>query len=228
MRIAAIGTGLVGRTLAGRLADLGHDVVVGTRDVQLTLARTEPSDLGVAPYARWQDGHPAVRLVSYAEAGDHGEVLISATRGVHSLEALTGVGAERLTGKVLIDTSLPLDLSGGLPPTLTVANTDSLAEQIQRAYPHTRVVKTLTTVSTPLMVDPGRLPEPHTQFLAGNDPEAKLAVTDLLQELGWPAGSLLDLGDISAARGIEMYSRLHFQLAAALDTWDLNIAVVRA
>lgn len=124
MRIAVIGTGMVGQALAGRLAGLGHDLVVGTRDVEQTLARTEPDMMGNPPYAVWQQDHPHVRLTRFAEAGAHGEIVVNASAGANSLQALELVGAENLAGKVLIDLAIPLDLSQGMPPSLLIAGAD--------------------------------------------------------------------------------------------------------
>lgn len=227
MKIAVLGTGKVGQALAGRLSGLGHDVVVGTRDVEQTLTRTGADPMGNPPYVTWQETNPAVRLVTLPEAGAHGEVIFNATNGQNALAALEGVGAENLAGKVLLDLALPLDLSEGLPPTLTVANTDSLGEQIQRAFPDARVVKSLNTVFWQVMIDPSRVPGEHTIFVAGNDPDAKKTVEGLLGEFGWPEPSILDLGDITGARGAEMYARLYFTLVGALDTFELNIQVIR-
>ncbi len=228
MRIAVIGTGMVGQALAGRLAELGHDVVVGTRDVQQTLARTEPDSHGLPPFGEWQKAHPAVRLMSFPDAGAHGELIINATAGVVSLAALEAVGADHLAGKVLIDIGLPLDTSQGMPPLLTVANTDSLGEQIQRTFPGTRVVKTLHTTLADVMVDPSRLSGRHNMFLAGDDSDAKKTTLGLLREFGWPEEDVIDLGGIRAARGLEMYMPFFFTLAGVLGTYEFNIAVVRA
>lgn len=229
MKIAVIGTGGVGRALAERLANLGHEVVIGTREVQATLARSEPDPfLGTPPFAQWQAAHPDVALVSFADAGEFGDLIFNATSGVNSLAALEQVGADNLAGKVLIDLALPLDLSQGMPPTLTVANTDSLGEQIQRAFPDARVVKTLNSVSYAVMVAPGRVPGEHNLFIAGDDPAAKDTARELLSAFGWPARSVLDLGDITGARASEMYSRLLFQLAGVLGTFDVNISVHHA
>lgn len=225
MKIAVLGTGGVGRTLAAALADGGHEVVIGTRNVENTLANTEPDVFGNPPYATWQEEHQDIRLLPFSEAGAHGEVVLNATNGANSLSALEAVGAENLAGKVLLDLALPLDLSQGMPPTLTVANTDSLAEQIQRTFPDTRVVKSLNSVAFPVMVDPTRVPGEHNLFVAGNDEDAKTTVRGLLEGFGWPAGSIIDLGDITGARGAEMYSRLYFTLAGVLETFDFNINV---
>src|SRR5581483_1283831 len=205
MRIAVLGTGMVGRALAARLAELGHDVVIGTRDVEETLARTDHDAMGNPPYAEWQRGHRDVRLVPFAEAGAHGELIVNATAGGASLAALEAVGADELAGKVVVDVANPLDFSRGIPPLLSVANDDSLGEQIQRAFPEARVVKTLNTMNAYVMVDPARVPGEHHVFLAGDDAAAKETVRRLLTELGWNDASIVDLGGIRAARGTEMF-----------------------
>jgi predicted dinucleotide-binding enzyme len=227
MKISVLGTGMVGRALAARLAGLGHDVVIGTRDVAQTLARTESSDArGTPPYTEWQRDNPAVRLVPLTAAGAHGEIVVNAIDGALSLSALDEVGAANLAGKVLLDLALPLDRSAGTPH-LLFANTDSLGEQIQRAFPAAHVVKTLNTVHVQVMIEPGRVPGQHNIFVAGEDTGAKATVRSLLAEFGWPDDAVIDLGGISAARAAEMYAPLYFTLARVLGTYDFNIAIVR-
>lgn len=226
MKIAIIGTGGVGRALAAALSAAHHEVAIGTRHVQNTLTNTEPDMFGNPPFAQWQKEHAEIELLSFPDAGAFGDVVINASSGANSLSALQTVGAENLSGKVLLDIALPLDLSQGLPPTLTVSNNDSLAEQIQREFPETFVVKSLNTVAFPIMVEPARVPGDHNLFVAGNNEKAKGVVIDLLAEVGWPNSSIIDLGDITGARGAEMYSRLYFTLAGALETFDFNIKII--
>ena len=228
MKIAVIGTGMVGRALAGRLAGLGHDVVIGTREVEQTLARTERDRMGTPPYSEWQRANPAVRLLRLREAGAHAGLVVNATAGAVSLAALQAVGTTNLAGKVLLDLALPLDLSQGMPPRLLFANSDSLGEQIQRAFPESRVVKTLNTVFFQVMIEPGRVPGPHHIFVAGDDDAAKATTKELLRGFGWPEETIIDLGGIGSARATEMYMQLYFILAGKLGTFDFNIAVVRA
>jgi predicted dinucleotide-binding enzyme len=228
MKVAVLGTGMVGRALARRLAQLGHDVVVGTRDAQRTLARTEPDSKGTSAYAEWQRDNPGVRIADFAQAGAHAELVVNATAGAVSLPALEAVGAANLAGKVLIDLAVPLDYSHGRPPRLAFANTDSLGEQIQRAFPDTHVVKALNTMFVDVMVDPARVPGRHNVFVAGDESGAKEVVRGLLGEFGWPDDAIIDLGGIEAARATEMYVPLFFLLSGALGTFDFNIAVVRA
>jgi predicted dinucleotide-binding enzyme len=225
MKISVLGTGMVGRALAGRLAGLGHDVVVGTRDVSQTLARTAPDAMGTPLYAEWQQANPHVRLVPFPEAGAHGELVVNATVGASSLAALEATGADNLAGKVVLDLALPLDFSQGMPPSLLYANTDSLGERIQLAFPGARVVKTLSTVFKDVMIEPGRVPGLHHVFVAGDDAGAKDSIKGLLSAFGWPEAAIVDLGGIRAARAVEMYMPLYFTLAGLLGTYDFNIAI---
>jgi 8-hydroxy-5-deazaflavin:NADPH oxidoreductase len=200
MRFGVLGTGIVGRTLAGKLAELGHEVEVGSREA-------------------------GEDKVTFADAASFGETVINATSGAGSLAALGQAGGGNLAGKVLIDVSNPLDTSKGMPPTLRVCNDDSLAEQIQREFPDARVVKTLNTVNAGVMVTPDSVPGDHTMFVSGNDEAAKGEVTELLGSFGWPAGRVMDLGGIKAARGQEMYLPMWLGLWRAAGSPQLNIEV---
>jgi 8-hydroxy-5-deazaflavin:NADPH oxidoreductase len=227
MRVAVLGTGMVGRAIAGKLSELGHEVVVGTRDPAGTLARQEPDLLGNPPFAAWQAEHPRVRLAGLADAAASGELLVNATAGAAALEALRQAGEANLDGKVLVDVANPLDFSQGMPPSLSVVNTDCLGECIQREFPTARVVKTLNTVNASVMVNPGLVGGgDHTIFVSGNDPEAKALVTGLLTDgFGWR--DVVDLGDISTARGPEMLMALWLRLMGSLQTPMFNFKVVR-
>jgi 8-hydroxy-5-deazaflavin:NADPH oxidoreductase len=225
MRIGVLGTGMVGQALAGRLEELGDELVVGTRDPARTLAAEEPDGYGNPPFRVWHDQHPGVKLATFAEAAGHGEAVVNATAGAASLDALGQAGAANLTGKLLLDVTNALDFSSGMPPSLLVANTDSLAERIQRAFPDARVVKALNTMTAPLMVDPGGLAGgDHHVFVCGNDPEAKAQATELLTRFGWR--NLIDLGDLTAARATEMMLPIWLRLMGALRTPMFNFKVV--
>jgi 8-hydroxy-5-deazaflavin:NADPH oxidoreductase len=226
VKIAILGTGVVGRTLAAGLAAAGHDVVIGTRDPEATLARAEPDQMGTPPYRDWQEQHADVTLRAYAEAAAHGEVVVNATAGEGALSVIGLAGPQRLAGRVLVDVSNPLDFSAGFPPTLAIKDTDSLAEAIQRAVPEAKVVKTLNTVTAAVMVDPGSVAGgDHTVFLSGDDAEAKATVAGLLEQLGWR--DIVDLGDLSTARGQEMFVPLWLRLMRALGTPQFGVKVVR-
>jgi predicted dinucleotide-binding enzyme len=154
-----------------------------------------------------------------------GELLFNCTAGTASLDVLNAAGAGNLAGKVLVDVANPLDSSQGMPPVLSVCNDDSLGEQIQAAFPETKVVKALNMMTNQLMTDPGHLPGAHNVFVCGNDDAAKVEVQALLQSFGWSADQILDLGDISAARGTEMYLPLWLRLMGTLDSADFNIQI---
>jgi hypothetical protein len=163
---------------------------------------------------------------TFADAAAFGELVFNCTAGTVSLEALSAAGEENLGGKVLVDVSNPLDFSKGRPPTLSVCNDDSVGEQIQRAFPEARVVKALNTMNAGVMVDPASIPGEHDVFMCGNDDGAKAQVSELLQSFGWPAERIIDLGDITAARGLEMYLPLWLRLMGAFGP-QFNIKVVR-
>jgi predicted dinucleotide-binding enzyme len=226
MKIAVLGTGTVGQTVAAKLSDLGHEVVVGTRDPEATLSRTQPDAMGNPPFPVWQADHPAVRLAPFADAAAEGELVVNATGGAGSLEALARAGEANLAGKVLLDISNPLDFSQGFPPSLFVKDTDSLAEQIQRAFPAARVVKSLNTMTAAVMVDPGRVGGgDHSTFVSGDDAEAKQTVVNLLDSIGHT--DVIDLGDLSTARAAEMLLPVWLRLMGALGTPYLQFKIVR-
>jgi 8-hydroxy-5-deazaflavin:NADPH oxidoreductase len=226
MRFGILGTGVVGRTLAGRLDGLGHEVMVGTRDPEATMSRTEPDQYGNPPFSAWQQKHPGVLLGGFAEAAAHGELVVNSTAGAASLEALEMAGEDNLNAKVLIDVSNPLDFSRGMPPTLWVSNTDSLGERIQRRFPEAKVVKTLHTMNAYLMVDPAQLSGgDHTVFVCGDDAEAKAEVSELLRSFGWQ--DVIDLGDITTARGTEMLMPIWLRLFGVIQKPVFNFKIVR-
>jgi predicted dinucleotide-binding enzyme len=226
VRFGILGTGVVGRTIAARLDGMGHEVMVGTRDPEGTASREEPDTYGNPPFSVWQEEHPGVKLATFSEAAAHGEMVINATSGVVSLEALELAGEDNLNAKILVDISNPLDFSQGMPPTLSVSNTDSLGEQIQRRFPESKVVKTLHTMNAYVMVDPAQLAEAdHTVFVSGNDTDAKVKVAELLQSFGWI--DIIDLGDITTARGTEMVMPIWLRLFGALQKPVFNFKIVR-
>lgn len=226
MRFGMLGTGVVGKTIADRLAGLDHEVMVGTRDPVETTSRTEPDAYGNPPFSAWQQEHPDLGLGTFAEAAAHGEMVVNATAGAVSLEALELAGKDSLNGKVLIDVANPLDFSQGMPPTLSVSNTDSLGEQIQRRFPKVKVVKTLNTMNAYIMVDPVQLAgADHSVFVSGDDPDAKAQVNELLQSFGWT--DIIDLGDITTAKGTEMLLPIWVRLFGALQKPLFNFKIVR-
>lgn len=226
MKIGIFGTGMVGQAIAARLVGLGHEVMIGTRNVAETLARTAPDPMGNPPFSAWYQHNAQVKLGTFAAAAAHGELVFNCTSGGASLEALQLAGEANLNGKVLVDIANPLDFSQGMPPTLSVVNTDSLGEQLQAALPQVKVVKTLNTMNAYLMVNPGQLAGgDHTVFVSGDDLAAKATVIELLTSFGWQ--DIIDLGDISTARGTEMLLPIWLRLLGALQKPMFNFKIVR-
>jgi len=220
MNIAVLGTGMVGQAVAGRLDELGHTVTVGTRDPDASRSRTDDGSVGP-----WLAAHPGITLATFADAAAGAELVVNASNGTATLDVLGLAGAENLAGKPLLDISNPLDFSAGFPPTLTVKDSDSLAEQVQRAFPEARVVKSLNTLNASLMVDPRSLGETSTVFVSGDDAGAKAVVVDLLESFGHD--DVIDLGPLETARGVEMWLPLWLRLMGSLGTAQFNIKVVR-
>jgi predicted dinucleotide-binding enzyme len=215
-RIGVLGTGVVGRTVASKLVEVGHEVKMGSRTAGNEAAVEWAADAGEAA----SEG-------SFGDAAAFGEIVVNATAGAASLDALEMAGAENLAGKVLWDIANPLDFSHGMPPRLTVANDDSLGERIQRAHPDALVVKALNTVNAHVMVTPASLGEETNLFVCGDDHGAKARVIEILETFGWLSGDIIDLGDITAARGMEMYIALWIRLMGAVGGGGFNVRVVR-
>jgi len=200
MKIGILGTGVVGTTLATGFAKAGHEVKLG--------ARTAGGG-----------------KVTFAEAAGFGEIVFNCVGGEHALAALKAAGAKNLDGKTLVDVANPLDFSKGMPPSLSIVNTDSLGEQLQRAFPNAKVVKALNTLNTSVMLNPGLLKGETDLLICGNDAGAKDQVRKLLESFGWK--SIIDLGDITNARGTEMWLALWIRLMGALGTPQFNLKIVR-
>jgi predicted dinucleotide-binding enzyme len=214
MKIGILGTGSVGQTIGKRLLTLGHEVKLGARD-----ARNEKA-------AAFAAASPNASAGTFADAAAFGELVFNCTLGAATLEAIAAAGPANLRGKILVDVSNPLDFSKGMPPSLFAGNTDSLAERIQQAVPEARVVKALNTVNADIMVNPGALADgDHDTFVSGNDADAKRQVSALLASFGWRR--IVDLGDLSTARGTESYLPLWIRLWGALGSATFNIKIVR-
>lgn len=214
MKIGVLGSGMVGQAIAGKLVSLGHEVTVGTRN---------PHKLD-----EWlASAGGNARVGSFEEAAANGEIIFNATAGSGTLNALQMAGADNLRGKVLVDIANPLDFSRGMPPSLTVSNTDSLGEQIQRTFPEARVVKSLSTMNANVMVNPGLVAGgDHTVFVSGNDAAAKAQVVTILRDwFGWQ--DIVDLGDITTARTVEMFVPLWVAILMQTGSPMFQIKVVR-
>ncbi len=214
MKLAVLGTGMVGQTIASKLVSLGHEVKMGSRSA------------GNAKAVEWvKKAGGGASEGTFAEAAGFAELVFNCTNGAGTLDALRAAGAANLEGKLLIDIAVPLDFSKGMPPSLFVCGTDSLGEAVQREFPAAKVVKTLNTVNCNVMVDPSRVAGDHDMFVAGNDAGAKSQVSEILKSwFGWK--NVIDLGDITAARGTEAYVLLWVRLWGKLQTADFNIKVM--
>ncbi|MBK7219571.1 MAG: NAD(P)-binding domain-containing protein [Candidatus Promineofilum sp.] len=223
MNIGVLGSGIVGQTVGGKLAELGHSVVLGTRD-----PANVDEKKGYAPsLGEWLAGAgPNARLGTFAEAAAHGAVIVNALNGLVSVEVLRPLAAS-LDGKLLIDISNPLDFSRGMPPAvLTYEGGASLAEEIQRALPGARVVKTLNTLTASLMVNPRQLADgDHSVFLSGDDAAAKAQAADILRSFGWR--DIIDMGGLASARGAEMILPIWLQLFGTFGNPQYNFKIVR-
>lgn len=224
-KAAVLGTGVVAQTIAEKLAGLGYGVMMGTRNIEATLNKDGNDNFGRPPFKDWQSRHPEIKLGTYDEAAAFGEFIVNATNGGGSLQALEMAGKDKLANKIMLDIANPLDFSKGMPPSLLVCNTDSLGEQIQAALPQTKVVKSLNTMNAYIMVNPALVPGDHNVFLSGNEAEAKTFVKELLKEFGWPEKNIIDMGDISTARGTEMLLPIWVRLWGALQTPMFNFHV---
>jgi 8-hydroxy-5-deazaflavin:NADPH oxidoreductase len=224
MKVAIIGSGIVGQTLGKKLVELGHDVVLGTRDPN----KLDEAKGWAGSLSDWLTavGNKAT-VATFAAAAAQGEIVINATHGMASLAALQTAGAENLQGKILIDVANELDFSQGMPPKSLAADTTSLGEKIQAAFPNTKVVKTLNTMNCAVMVNPQQLSDGnHTVFVSGNDADAKAKVTALLQSFGWT--HIFDLGDITSARGTEMMMPIWLRAFGKLGNVPYNFKLVVA
>jgi 8-hydroxy-5-deazaflavin:NADPH oxidoreductase len=227
MKATVLGTGSVGQTIANRLAGLGHEVIVGTRNVAESKLRKTADAFGNPAIGEWIEKNPTIKLVTFAEAAAFGEIIFNCTKGVYGIEALTLAGKENLDGKIIVDISNPLDFSKGMPPTLTISNDNSLGEEIQKAFPIAKVVKALNTMWCGLMVNPAMIGGgDHTTFVCGNDSGAKATVKTILQSFGWAENNILDLGDITNARGTEMYLPLWVRIFGVTQNGAFNIKIV--
>jgi predicted dinucleotide-binding enzyme len=223
MKIGIIGTGVVAQTLGSKLVEQEHDVVLGTRDPK----KLDEKKLFASTLREWLEQiKNRAKIVTFAEAAIHGEILINATSGTVSIEALGLAGAGKVGGKILIDAANELDHSQGMPPGALASQERCLAEKIQTTFPNLKVVKSLNTIAAPVMVNPKSVGGgDHTVFVSGNDGDAKAQVTKLLKSFGWT--DVLDLGDIGSARGPEMYMAMWIRLWGATQTGMLNVKVVR-
>jgi predicted dinucleotide-binding enzyme len=216
MKIAVLGTGMVGNVIGTKLISLGHEVKMGSR--------TNTNEKAAAWVA--SAGNKASQG-TFAEAAAFGEIIFNCTKGEASVDVLKLAGEKNIVGKILVDISNALDFSKGMPPTLSICNDDSLGETIQRAFPDVKVVKTLNTMNCKLMVDAAGVAGDHNVFVSGNDADAKTEVKKLLNSFGWADKNIIDLGDISTARGTEQLLPIWIRLMGTLGTANFNFHIVK-
>ncbi len=229
MNIAVLGTGTVGQTLSSKLLELGHKVVMGTRSISETRTKTAKDGYGNPGIGEWLKSNTGVQLATFAEAIAFGQLIVNATQGGKSIDALKAGNPGDLDGKIIVDIANPLDFSKGMPPVLMpeLCNTTSLGEEIQKAFPQSYVVKTLNTMWCGLMINPSLVGGgDHHNFLCGNNPEAKLEVRKLLGQFGWKEGNLIDLGDITSARGTELMLPIWLRVMTVKHSGAFNFKVV--
>ncbi len=215
-KIAVLGTGNVGDTIGSKLIELGHQVMMGSRTIDNEKAKA---------FVTKHNGKASAG--TFSDAAAFGEIIFNCTSGMGSIEALKLAGEKNLNGKLLIDLSNPLDFSKGMPPSLSIVNTNSLGEEIQKTFPEVKVVKTFNTMWCGLMVNPGLINGgDHSIFVAGNDESAKTKTKDILKSFGWIEKNILDLGDITKARGLEMYLPLWLGIYGATKNGAFNIKIV--
>jgi predicted dinucleotide-binding enzyme len=201
MRLAILGTGNVAQTLARRWSAAGHEITFGSRD----------------PASKGALGAP---VTSLAAAVAESDVVVNATPGSASLELVERIGAAAFAGKVLVDVA-----NANTPSFELVYPNSSLAEKLQAALPAAKVVKTMNTAAMSIMTEPATLP-PSSVFVSGDDEGAKATVVSLLTDLGWPDGSIVDLGGIASARGPEHYFLMFAALMQSLRTPAFNIRLI--
>lgn len=216
MKIAVLGTGNVGDTIGSKLMEVGHSVMMGSRT-----AHNEKAMAFVAKHSN------KASTGTFADAAAYGDMIFNCTAGVGSIEALKMAGEKNLNGKIIVDIANPLDFSKGMPPLLAICNTNSLGEEIQRAFPQTKVVKALNTMWCGLMVNPAMINGgDHNTFVSGDDAGAKEEVKKILKSFGWAEKNILDLGDITKARGTEMYLPIWLSIYGATNNGAFNIKIV--
>ena len=217
MKIAVLGTGMVGEAIGSKLIETGHTVMMGSR--------TAENEKAAAFVAKHASGKASAG--TFADAAAFGEIVFSCIKGMETMNVLKSAGEKNLNGKLLIDVSNPLDFSKGMPPFLSVCNTDSMAEEIQRAFPGVKVVKSLNTMWCGLMVNPAMIGSgDHNVFISGNDADAKRQVAGILKSFGWSEKNIIDLGDIKTARGTEMFLPLWLSIMGVTNSGAFNIKII--
>lgn len=216
MKIAVLGMGTVGETIATKLIENDHEVMVGSR--------TNSNEKSIT----WAKGKERASYGTFAQAASFAEEFIfNCVLGEATLTALELAGSENMEGKIIIDLANPLDFSDGFPPTMFISNMDSLGEQVQFNFPDSYVVKSLNTINCTIMLDPSMVSGDHNVFMSGNSEEAKSKFASLLKSYGWETDNIIDLGDISTSRGTEMMLPMWTRLYGKFGHANFNFHIQR-
>jgi len=214
MKIGILGTGMVGETLGTKFAQMGHQVKMGSRTANNENAAKWAAKNGTAASAG-----------TFAQAAEFGEMVFLCLKGDVQMDVIRSVGERPFGSKPVVDVSNPLDFSHGMPPSLSICNTNSLGEEVQKALPAAKVIKTLNIVNCEIMIEPNKAGQQPTMFICGNDSAAKVSVTLLLKDLGW--ADIIDLGDITKARATEMLLPIWLSLMQTLGHVHFGFKIVR-
>jgi len=230
MKVVILGTGNVGQTLAEKLISLDHEVMMGTRDVAVTLERKGSGNSGDLSFGEWHSNNKKVQLMTFQDVVREGELIINALHGAAVIPVIQSCNLSDFDNKLIMDIANPLDFSKGFPPSLLpgMNNTNSLGEEIQKLLPNSKVVKTLNTMWCGIMVNPEMINNgAHQNYICGNDKEAKEKVTDLLASFGWNKDYILDLGDITNARGSESTLLIWTRIYGIMGSGAFNMKIVK-
>jgi predicted dinucleotide-binding enzyme len=225
MKVGIFGTGTVGRILAEKFVADGNEVMIGTRNVENTLAKSQQDSMGNPPYKEWQKSNPKVQLGTFADTAGFGEIIFIATFGDAATSAIEMADKENLADKVVIDVTNPLDVSNGVPPSFSGTVGNSLGEQIQNLLPKAKVVKAFNTVPMHVVVDPKREEGDPTLFIAGNNENAKKQVDEIAKGWGWE--DVVDLGDISESFLMEALGMIGIHYGFKNNSWTYAFALLR-
>ena len=201
--------------------------MVGTRNVSEKLS-APGKDGAKNAFAAWHETNPNIKLGTFAETAQFADIVLNTTKGLNSLDALKLATEKNLENRLLVNIANPLDFIKGMPPCLVpeLSNTNSLAEEIQKTFPKTKVVKTLNTMWCGLMVDPSLIKGDHINYICGNDEVPKSTVKLLLNEFGWKNDNIIDLGDLTAARGTEAVLPVQLRIYGAKKSAAFNFNIV--
>jgi hypothetical protein len=226
-KIGILGTGMVGQTIAAKLVELGYEVVIGTRDVSETTSNHDRTPMGGPPFSEWHRLHQTIKLGTFSDSAKSGDIIFVCTNGGATLDVLRQAMTSNFEEKTVIDISNPLDFSKGMPPSLLpkLTNTNSLGEEVQKALPRANVVKSLNIVNCEVMVNAKKTGGDPTMFVAGNNSAAKEETVVILKQFGWT--DIIDLGDISGARGMEMLLPIWLRTWGATKNSNIGFKIVR-